>query len=565
MLGRTLAGKYRIVRLLGRGGMGSVYEAVDGATGHRVALKLVTADVAQDAILAGRFAREGKAAMALETPHVARVLDAACDEQQMPFLVMEYLEGEDLRDVLRRTGALPPDVALRVVAQAAAGLVVAHGRRIVHRDIKPANLFVAAGPGDERTMKILDFGIAKLQPDPDGTASEISNLTRTGSMLGSPMYMSPEQARGHRDIDERADLWSLGVVLFQTLSGRTPHANDTPLGELIVAICTEAPPPLQSVAPWVSAEVAAIVHRALQLDPSARFQSAAEMQAALLHLLPGGAGLRADMLRSLSAAEQARVAPALNTPYPAPRMPHPSWPYPHASGVTPMPGHAGMGSYPGHAGWASQSSHPSWPMHAVHPPHGMPDQATSLAGLGTAATPANSSRRTAVLALGVVLAMGVGGGGAYLVGRGREPEPAAQASTPPASAGAETRTVRIQVLPRTAEVAIDDVPVEAVEGVVKVSGTLGSLHRVRVRANGAEVTREVVITEQGALPPAVELVPAVPGAPSVVGAGSAEVPAQASAPSAAPWGARPAGGNAPGSTTATTPAPRPSGTLWLQR
>jgi serine/threonine-protein kinase len=303
-----IGGRYRIHRRLGQGGMGAVYEATDEHTGQRVAVKVVTAQVAKNELLLGRFEREVRAARGLETPHVVRFLDAGRDPASgLPFLVMEVLEGEDVARVFKRTGPMRPDLAMRIVGQACLGLEAAHAQRIVHRDIKPANLFLTRSAGGERTVKILDFGIAKLAPDMSvaGEAGEATGLTQTGSMLGSPLYMSPEQARGHKNIDGRADIWSLGVVLYAALAGRTPHQDNDALGDLIIAICTEPAPPVTHLAPWVPPEVAAIVHRALSLDPAGRFQTAAELRAALGALLPGGFAIREDMLVGVPEAERA--------------------------------------------------------------------------------------------------------------------------------------------------------------------------------------------------------------------------------------------------------------------
>ncbi|MDC3960041.1 serine/threonine-protein kinase [Polyangium jinanense] len=326
-----IGGRYRIERRLGAGGMGAVYEATDTQSGARVAVKVVTAEVARNEVLLGRFEREARAARGLDTPHVVRALDAGRDGHSgLPFLVMEVLQGEDVRALFKRLGPIRPDLAVRIVVQACRGLDVAHAQRIVHRDVKPANLFLTRGPRPgECTVKILDFGIAKLAPDPESMAEagELTSLTQTGSMLGSPLYMAPEQARGHKQIDGRADLWSLGVVLYQALTGVTPHRDSGALGELIIAICTEPAERVERLAPWVPPEVAAVVHRALDLDPTQRFQSAAEMHAALIALLPPGeanAAIHERMLVPLPEPERARVSvlpprpPTLSQPPPAP-------------------------------------------------------------------------------------------------------------------------------------------------------------------------------------------------------------------------------------------------------
>ena len=227
--------------------MGSVYEAEHTSTGRRVAVKVIsTGDLTRDEALIGRFQREARAAGAIDTQYITQVLDAGVDrESNLPFLVMEYLSGEDLSVLLKRLGPVAPDLALRVVAQACLGLQKAHDAGVVHRDIKPANLFLAKRDAGEVIIKLLDFGIAKVKMD-QAQDAETAALTRTGSMLGSPLYMSPEQARGNnKDIDHRADIWSLGVVLYQALAGKTPWNDITALGQLILAICQDTPASVQ--------------------------------------------------------------------------------------------------------------------------------------------------------------------------------------------------------------------------------------------------------------------------------------------------------------------------------
>ena len=313
-----LGGKYRIRDLLGRGGMGEVYEAEDTSTGLRVAVKVIHVGTpAELKELLPRFRREAKAAMVIDSPHIARTLETGVDpETNAPFTVMELLAGEDLQQLLHRLGPLPPDLALRIVAQTCQGLVDAHASGVVHRDIKPGNIFLVKegtggrtapqGESAEITVKILDFGIAKL-----GEMYEVETavLTRTGSMLGSPLYMSPEQARGIKNIDHRTDLWSLGVVLYCALAGRTPNQDIEAFGDLIIALCSQPSTPIQELAPWVSPDVAAVVDAALQIRADHRFQSAAQMLDALRPLLPDGFALREEMLVSLADVERASVAP----------------------------------------------------------------------------------------------------------------------------------------------------------------------------------------------------------------------------------------------------------------
>jgi serine/threonine-protein kinase len=295
--------------------MGAVYEAVHLGTQRRVAVKLIGGDsVAAKPEVVERFRREAMASGAIESHYIAHVLDAGTDPASgSPFMVMELLTGDDLEHTLSRLGALPPDLVLRMGAQVCLGLQKAHEKGVIHRDIKPANLFLSRRDGDDLVVKILDFGIAKVMEDQQ-SGVDPKSLTRTGTMIGSPLYMAPEQALGKKTTDQRADVWSLGVVLYQALTGATPHADAETIGALIMAICQEAPKPLQSLAPWVPPEVAAIVHKALALDPSQRFQSAQEMYQAIRARLPNGHSLEQTMLTGISNDARAVVAPKLELP-----------------------------------------------------------------------------------------------------------------------------------------------------------------------------------------------------------------------------------------------------------
>ncbi len=299
MLGETIADRYEIIRQLGQGGMGAVFHARHTGSGRRVALKVILKGK-EDAKLRARFLREAQAAGQIESRHVAHVLDVGVDaERDLPFIAIEYLEGEDLGALLERAPQLPSRVVLKIAAQVAAGLVAAHAQGVVHRDIKPANIFLAHQDG-EIVVKLLDFGIAKLVDTE--LDREAARLTATGALLGSPLYMSPEQALGSKAIDERTDVWSLGVVMYEALCGETPFGHCGAMGELLVEICVSSPPPPISVAPWVDPEASRVVEQALQLDAAARHPSASAMLAALRALLPGGTGLTAsDLVRDPAA------------------------------------------------------------------------------------------------------------------------------------------------------------------------------------------------------------------------------------------------------------------------
>jgi serine/threonine-protein kinase len=320
LIGKTIDGRYTILRQIGAGGMGAVYEAKDG-DGRRVALKVIKArDIAEDSTLMSRFKREARLASSIDPKtrgieHVARVFDTGVDKESgLPFMAMELLVGRDLMQTLRKVGPLPPDVALRVVAQACRGLVAAHGARVVHRDIKSANLFLARDVGDDGavrsdaiTIKLLDFGVAKERRD-EQDLNESAGLTRTGSVLGSPLFMAPEQARGVKNVDARADLWSLGIVAYHALAGRTPYQEIDALGELIIALCAANPPSVQSFAPWVDPDIAELLDGALQIDPERRYSTAAAMLDATLNLLArrGGADAKTNALDALT---EAMIAP----------------------------------------------------------------------------------------------------------------------------------------------------------------------------------------------------------------------------------------------------------------
>jgi serine/threonine protein kinase len=312
VLGKTLDGKYRIQRLLGSGGMGSVYAAEDLSNGRMVAVKVIHKNLADGQAVLARFEREARAAGSIDTEHIARCFGSGIDpETESPYMVLEYLVGEDLQHALRRLGPIGVDVALRITAQACIGVAKAHEASVFHRDIKPANIFLAQNGEGTRIVKVLDFGVAKIRRDPSDMSGEdtAGGLTRTGSILGSPLYMSPEQARSVKNVDHRSDIWSLGVVLYQAVAGRTPYEHISGLGDLILALCSDLPPPVQQFAPWVPPEVAALIDRALRIEPGERFKTAGAMVDALRDLCPDGIGIRDEMLVSLDDATHDSIAP----------------------------------------------------------------------------------------------------------------------------------------------------------------------------------------------------------------------------------------------------------------
>jgi serine/threonine-protein kinase len=272
----TSLDRWMIERKLGQGGMGAVYLARHAVLGNTAVIKVLKPALAASADAVTRFVREAKAAAAVGSPHIARAMDFGVSPDGTAYLVMEHLEGEDLETLLRRQGALPPRRACEIALQILAGLGAAHRAGIVHRDVKPANVFVAREPGSgAEVIKLLDFGISKVI---EGTSIEV--LTRTGMLMGTPVYMAPEQFRSAHLVDPRADLWSVGVILYRMLGGQVPYDGET-LEQLILRVLTEPPRSLAVVAAHVPPSLVAVVDRALAREPAHRWQSADEMAAAI--------------------------------------------------------------------------------------------------------------------------------------------------------------------------------------------------------------------------------------------------------------------------------------------
>lgn len=274
MLDRVLAGRYRLIGKLGEGGMGSVWRAEHLTLHTQVAVKLIDPAIAEIREATMRFQREAQAAAELRSSHIVQILDYGI-HQGVPFIVMELLEGESLMARLRRTEKCNPSSVAQILSQVAQALTRAHQRGIVHRDLKPDNIFIVQEDSDE-VVKVLDFGIAK-KLNQMSLSGDIK--TQTGMLLGSPYYMSPEQALGQTDIDHRADIWSLGIIGFECMTGVRPFEQDT-LGALLMAICHE-PLPKPSQLGAVPAGFDAWFARTSARNTHERFQTAAEAAAEL--------------------------------------------------------------------------------------------------------------------------------------------------------------------------------------------------------------------------------------------------------------------------------------------
>lgn len=459
--GQVVAGKYQLVRLLGQGGMGAVYEGKNLATLKRCAIKLLLSpELSMHPQIVKRFFREAQASSIIESDHIVQIFDSGSDPATgHPYMVMEMLQGEDLEATITRLGAVHPVAVAKLMLQAATGLAKAHQAGIVHRDIKPANLFLTRRDSGDLTVKVLDFGIAKVKMEQ--LADTAHGLTRTGSLLGTPLYMSPEQARSAPDIDARSDVWSLGVAMYQLLSGQSPFADSTSLGDLMVSIITADIPQIQDKAPWVSAELAEIVHRAMSRDLSRRFRDGGELRDALARLVPDGPRLVPEQLVSLPAELRRTVAARL------------------------ILSDDGM-------------------LHATTP--------GALSVTQESPPPKRSSAWIAALgALGIAMA----GAAGVLAWRTTRIAPSSAVSAPaaaeapvaPVASPPATSTYVLAVDPEGVEVRVDGEPARVQDGGVELSGTVGSTRRVRLTLKDESFEETVAITSAGLLPDSVKLAP----------------------------------------------------------
>ncbi len=300
-IGSLAGGKYKILRLIGRGAMGSVYEAQNIAIGKRVALKFVLVDPSGGSSQLERFHREARAISAISSAHIVQIFDTGETSQGESFLVMELLAGESLAAKLEREKKLSAPEATRYAIQALRGLRKAHAAGIVHRDLKPDNLFLVKGDDDETVVKIVDFGLSKLvsgrssgegAPDPTWNArtpialpEQRVALTQEGALVGTPLYMSPEQMEARADVDHRTDIWSMGAILYEVLTGAPPFPETT-YARLVLAICQTDAHDVRERAPDVSPKLAAIIARALSRDREKRFAAADDFLRALVETAP---------------------------------------------------------------------------------------------------------------------------------------------------------------------------------------------------------------------------------------------------------------------------------------
>jgi len=275
--GELVAGKYVVERVLGMGGMGLVLAARHVDLDERVAIKMLLPHVPPQGEPAARFIREARAAIKIRSEHVVRVLDVGRLETGAPYIVMEYLDGCDLGQLVERSGPLPIDDAIEYVTQACEAIAAAHSLGIVHRDLKPGNLFLTYGADGRPCVKVLDFGISKISEGVGGPAPE---LTTTATIMGTPAFMSPEQLRSTRDVDARADIWSMGAIVYALLTGAPPYDGESN-ADVSAKIIRDPPPPLRSRRADASPELEAAVMRCLEKEPDRRFADVSELARAL--------------------------------------------------------------------------------------------------------------------------------------------------------------------------------------------------------------------------------------------------------------------------------------------
>jgi serine/threonine protein kinase len=275
-LGSVIADKYRVEELIARGGMGAVYMATHLVSGKKVALKWMLPALSAVPGAKERFAREACATARIEHPNVIDIYDVGNDRGSV-YLVMELLRGETLAEFLQRTPQVSAPEAVGLLMPALRGVAAAHAHHVIHRDLKPDNIFLCrSADGEPREPRVLDFGISKMGSGDDPRLS----LTRSGAVMGTPYYMSPEQVRGAKEVDERGDIYAFGVILYEMLTGQRPFEAET-YNQLILKIATEDPAPMLELNPYVDRRLAAVIERSMARDPNTRYSSIEELALAL--------------------------------------------------------------------------------------------------------------------------------------------------------------------------------------------------------------------------------------------------------------------------------------------
>jgi serine/threonine protein kinase len=316
--GQILGGKYRIDRVLGAGGMGMVVAATHLQLDERIAIKFLLPEALANPEAVARFGREAKAAVKIRGEHVARVIDVGTFENGAPYMVMEHLEGRDLASLIHERGAMLPSDAVDAILQACEALAEAHALGIVHRDLKPANLFMTRRPDGTPSVKVLDFGISKITvPGVD------HSMTKTSAVMGSPLYMSPEQMTASRQVDARTDVWALGVVLYELLTGRVPFRAET-LPEICGLILTAAPSPVRDFSPGVPEGLQSVVLRCLEKDRERRYFNVSQVAQALAPFGSRATSRSVERISRILGAPHTQDYSPMSEPGPAPGLGSPT-------------------------------------------------------------------------------------------------------------------------------------------------------------------------------------------------------------------------------------------------
>lgn len=503
--GQVIARKYRVDRVIGSGGMGYVLSATHVNLGQKVAIKLLLPQVASNPEAVARFLREARRAVQIQSEHVARVLDIGELEDGAPYIVMEYLEGRDLDAILRERTTLPAMEVIGYVLQACEALSEAHALGIVHRDLKPANLFLAQRADGTFWVKLLDFGISKAATEGD------ARLTQSAAFLGSPLYSAPEQLMSSRDADARADIWSLGVILYEALAGVTPFAGQT-VTEVIARIYQMSPRPLQELRPDLPPDLCGVVSRCLEKNRDARFANVGEFALALRPYVQDGRSIdriARVMARSASApdinahvARQAQQMSAASSTLSAPASPT----------------------------QVANSSH-AWGPPKVDEPQPKPPGISTVGAWGEEQIPSprrSASRAIAIALLGVVALVG----GAALVALGfrhtSSSDAAAASPAPPTSTRADIGA------PVPPVVALS--PLDSATPVTSTAPTASALHPLPTTtpAVAAAPVIPAVVPPKTTTPTAVPVTTVPPKLPAMPTALAPAIPTTAPTVTAAP-------------------------------
>jgi eukaryotic-like serine/threonine-protein kinase len=444
--GDVLAGKYRLERLLGVGGMGAVVQAWHVHFDERVAVKFLRGQVLASKNGLARFEREARSAFKIKSEHAARVIDLGFLESGLPYIVMEFLQGQDLGKVVETRGALPTTEAVDYLLQAAEAIAEAHTRGIVHRDLKPENLFLTQGADGFPCVKVVDFGISKArEPDDADEAKKAHSLTSAGAALGTPSYMAPEQWGAAGSVGPSADVWALGVILYELLSAHTPF-QASQLGELCKLVLMSPPSPLRGYRADVPEALEQIIVHCLEKDPAARFPNVAALAVALQ---PYGSARAGESVTRITGVQRTASTTkdsgsdghgAWGQPTAGTSPSGVAWPAGAATGPTPQgpglqaaygqPTVAGAPVAPGMIPGPYASGTPGTPAapNVGAYPTGQSWQQTT----GTKPTPSRAPL-VLIIALGVVT---IGGLGGWLALRGARSSPATEASSEATAASA---------------------------------------------------------------------------------------------------------------------------------